>query len=75
MGHREREWEMAQIDADMGVGIDYRDADLSQPLHTDSEALRVAIIAGVSFASLTIPLSRLLVLYPKATSNTLSNLI
>ncbi|KAJ7799854.1 hypothetical protein B0H13DRAFT_1932887 [Mycena leptocephala] len=46
MDHREREWEMAQIDADMGMEMDYRDAGLSQPLHTDPKALRVAITAG-----------------------------
>jgi hypothetical protein len=69
-----RECEKAHMDTDMGT--DYRDADagLSLPLH-NSEALRVVIIAGVSFASLTIPLSSLLACCPKATSNTLSNLI
>jgi hypothetical protein len=67
MDHRECEWEMAQMDMDMWM--DYRDADvgLSLPLHNNSEALRIAIIAGVSFASLTIPLSRLLAFCPKAT--------
>ncbi|KAJ7927316.1 hypothetical protein B0H13DRAFT_2312718 [Mycena leptocephala] len=45
MDHREREWEMRQIDVDMGMGMGYRDADLTQPLQTDSKALRVAIIA------------------------------
>jgi hypothetical protein len=72
MDHREREWEMA-----IEMGMDYLDvdADLSQPLHTDSKVLRAAIIAGVSFVSLTIPLSCLLAFCPKATSNILSNLI
>ncbi|KAJ7921562.1 hypothetical protein B0H13DRAFT_2415287 [Mycena leptocephala] len=61
---------------DTDMGMDYRDADagLSQPLHTDSKALRVAVIAGVSFASFSIPLSRLLAFCPKATLNTFSNL-
>jgi hypothetical protein len=59
------------------MGMDYLDvdADLLQPLHTDSKVLRVTIIAGVSFVSLTIPLFRLLAFCPKATSNTFSNLI
>jgi hypothetical protein len=42
---------MVQIDADMGMGMGSRDADLSQPLHNDSKALRLAIIAGVSLLS------------------------
>ncbi|KAJ7803430.1 hypothetical protein B0H13DRAFT_1931367 [Mycena leptocephala] len=46
MDHREHEWDMAQIDTDMGMGMGYRDADLSQPLHTDSKALWVVIIAA-----------------------------
>jgi hypothetical protein len=69
----QREREKAQMDTAMGM--DYRDADLSQPLHNNSKALRVVVIAGVFFASFTIPLSRLLVFCPKATSNALSNLI
>ncbi|KAJ7921632.1 hypothetical protein B0H13DRAFT_2655956 [Mycena leptocephala] len=44
---------------DTDMGMDYRDAGLSLSLHTDSKALRVAIITGVAFASLTIPLSSL----------------
>jgi hypothetical protein len=52
----------------MGMGMGYQDADLSQPLHTDSKilTLRVVIVAGVSLASLTIPLSCLLAFCPKA---------
>jgi hypothetical protein len=71
MGHRECEWEMVQIDADMGMDYQDADADLSQPLHTDSKALRIAIIDGASFTTLFLA-SRVL---PKATSNTFSNLI
>ncbi|KAJ7921600.1 hypothetical protein B0H13DRAFT_1866570 [Mycena leptocephala] len=40
-GMEQREREKAQID----TAMDYRDADLSQPLHNNSKALRVVIIA------------------------------
>jgi hypothetical protein len=45
----QREREKAQMDTDMGMDYRDADADLSLQLHTDSKALRVAIIAGVSF--------------------------
>jgi hypothetical protein len=59
---------------DAGMGMEYRAADAC-PLQNNKEVLRVAIITGVAFASLTIPLSCLLAFCPKTTSNTLSNLI
>jgi hypothetical protein len=59
----QRQREKAQMDTDMEMDCRDADAGLSLPLH---KALRVAIIAGASFASLIIPLSCLLAFCPKA---------
>ncbi|KAJ7789899.1 hypothetical protein B0H13DRAFT_2521624 [Mycena leptocephala] len=53
-GQRERECEMAQMDAGMDISL----------LHNDREASRVAIIAGVSFLSSPLPSLCLLLAFP-----------